>query len=88
MYEIILAARTLHSVNYGELISGAVVAILGSVLALNIRGWAEVAADFLGDKVFSALYHNEILLRIPAAFFAILGLISASVNVKILLFGF
>lgn len=88
MYEMILAARTSHSVNYGELIIGAVVAILGSVLALNIRGWAEVAADFLGDKVFSALYHNEIFLRIPAAFFAILGFVFALINVKILFFGF
>ncbi|MEU8627644.1 hypothetical protein [Streptomyces sp. NPDC048669] len=88
MYEMILAARTSHSVNYGELTIGAIVAIFGSVLALNTRGCAEAAADFLGNKAFPALYHNEIFLRVPAAFFAILGLIFALINIKILFFGF
>ena len=50
MYEMMLAARTSHSVNYGELAIGVLVAISGSVLALNVRGCAEVATDFLGDK--------------------------------------
>lgn len=88
MYEIFLAARTSHSVNYGELIGGVVVALFGSVLALNVRGCAEVTADFLGDRLLPALHRNEILLRIPAAFFAILGIIFALVNLKILFFDF
>lgn len=88
MYEMVLAARTSHSVNYGELTIGTVVAVLGSALALNTRGLAETASDFLGDKVFPALHHNGILLRVPAAFFAILGAIIALLNIKILFFGF
>ncbi|MFG2408119.1 hypothetical protein ACGFR8_28025 [Streptomyces brevispora] len=74
--------------NYGELIVGVVVAIIGSLLAFNTRGCAEVAADFMGDKVFSAFYRNEIVLRVTAAFFAIMGAVFASINIKILLFGF
>lgn len=88
MYEMILAARTSHSVNYGELIMGVVVAIIGSLLAFNIRGCAEVAADFLGDKVFSAFHHNDIILRLPAVFAAIAGAVFALENMKVLFFGF
>ncbi|MYY02562.1 MULTISPECIES: hypothetical protein [unclassified Streptomyces] len=88
MYEIILAARTSHSVNYGELIGGVVVAIIGFLLALNVRGCAEVVADFLGDKVFSAFHHNDIILRLPAAFAVIMGAVFAVKNIKILFFGF
>lgn len=88
MHEMILAARTSHSVSYGELAIGMLVAILGSVVALNIRGCAEIVADFVGNRLFSAFYRNELFLRIPAAFFAALGLMFASVNLKILIFGF
>lgn len=88
MHEMILAARTSHSVNYGELAIGALVAICGSVLALNVRGCAEVAADFLGNRAFSAYHRNELFLRFPAGFFAIFGFIVALMNLRILFFGF
>lgn len=88
MYEILLAARTSHSVNYGELIIGVLVATFGSVLALNFRGCAEVVVDFLGTWMFSAFYHNDHSLRIPAAIFAVWGFIVELINLKILFFGF
>ncbi|MFG2508583.1 hypothetical protein ACGFOW_24090 [Streptomyces rubiginosohelvolus] len=88
MYEVVLAARTSHSVNYWELFGGALVAFLGLMLALNVRGCAETASDFLGDRVFSAFYHNDLILRAPAAIFALLGAILSLINLKILFFGF
>ncbi|MDX3682599.1 MULTISPECIES: hypothetical protein [unclassified Streptomyces] len=74
--------------SYAELIIGVLVTIIGSTLALNIRGCAEMAADFVGNTLFSAFHHNEVFLRIPAAFFATLGLIFALMNLKVLIFGF
>ncbi|MER6409235.1 hypothetical protein ABT269_38515 [Streptomyces viridosporus] len=74
--------------NYGELITGALVAIFGFVLALNVRGCAEVVADFLGTWISSAFHHNDHSLRIPAALFAVWGSILALINLKILFFGF
>ncbi|WNF28691.1 hypothetical protein RI138_18680 [Streptomyces sp. C11-1] len=88
MYEVFLAARTSHSVNYGELAVGSLIAVIGSLLALNVRGCAEFAADFLGAKVFSAFYRNDLILRIPAGFFAMAGLGFSLINLKILFFGF
>ncbi|MBM7442022.1 hypothetical protein [Streptomyces sp. HB132] len=58
------------------------------MLALNIRGCAGVAADFLGDKLLPAFHRNELLLRVPAAFFAVLGFVLFLVNLKIIFFGF
>lgn len=88
MHETLLAARTSHSVNYGELITGALVATFGSVLALNVRGCAEVVADFPGTWISSAFYRNDHSLRIPAALFAVWGSVSALINLEILFFGF
>ncbi|WP_073882871.1 hypothetical protein [Streptomyces sp. CB00316] len=88
MHEMLIAARTSHSVNYGELFIGGLVAIVGSLLALNVRGWAESVADFLGSRVFSAFHHNDLILRIPAGFFATLGALISLINLKILIFGF
>ncbi|MFD6587718.1 hypothetical protein ACFWED_12625 [Streptomyces anulatus] len=88
MYEVVLAARTSHSVNYGELVGGALFALLGTMLALNVRGCAETASDFLGNRLLSAFSHNDLILRVPAAAFAILGSILFLINLKILLFGF
>ncbi|WLQ35432.1 hypothetical protein P8A18_19275 [Streptomyces castrisilvae] len=88
MYEMVLAARTSHSVNYGELIAGVLVAVIGSLLAFNIRGCAEAVADFLGEMIFSAFYRNDLILRLPAGFAAIMGTAFAFINIKILLFGF
>lgn len=88
MYEMALAARTSHSVNYGELIAGVLVAVIGSLLAFNVRGCAEAVADFLGERTFSAFYRNDIALRLPAGFAAIMGAVFAFNNIKILLFGF
>ncbi|MFC8536776.1 hypothetical protein ACFUJY_23040 [Streptomyces sp. NPDC057249] len=85
---MILAARTSHSVNYGELFIGAAVAITGSLLAFNIRGCAESVAKFLGNKGISAFYLNSLILRLPSAFFAILGAAFTFMNLKILFFGF
>ncbi|MEV7115132.1 hypothetical protein [Streptomyces anulatus] len=87
MYEILVAARTSHSVNYGELVIGAFIALFGSLLAFNIKGCAEVVADFLGRMV-SAFHHNDLVLRIPAGFFAVAGIILVLVNLKIAFFGF
>ncbi|MEV5162834.1 hypothetical protein, partial [Streptomyces sp. NPDC053728] len=64
------------------------VAFLGLMLALNVRGCAEAASDFLGGRVFSAFYHNDLILRAPAAVFALLGAILSLINLKILFFGF
>ncbi|NEB38264.1 hypothetical protein [Streptomyces sp. SID14515] len=88
MHDLILAARTSHSVSYGELTAGVLLAVFGSLLALNVKGWAEVASDFLGRRMFSAFHHNDLILRIPAGFFAVGGVILASINLKILFFGF
>ncbi|MEU0619730.1 hypothetical protein ABZ329_02525 [Streptomyces rubiginosohelvolus] len=88
MHDLILAARTSHSVSYGELGVGVLLAVFGSLLALNVRGWAEAASDFLGSRVFPAFHHNDLILRIPAGFFAVGGVILASINLKILFFGF
>lgn len=88
MYELILAARTSHLVRYGELAVGVLLAVFGSLFALNVKGWAEVASDFLGRVMFSAFYHNDLILRIPAGFFAVGGVILTSINLKILFFGF
>ncbi|MFE7623864.1 hypothetical protein [Streptomyces sp. NPDC057509] len=88
MYEMILAARTSHSADYGELIAGVLVAVIGSLLAFNIRGCAEAVADFLGERIFSAFYRNDIALRLTAGFAALMGTIFAFINTKILLFGF
>jgi len=57
-------------------------------LALNVRGCAEVVADFLGTWISSAFYRNDHSLRIPAALFAVWGSIVTSINLKILFFGF
>ncbi|MGY5001493.1 hypothetical protein [Streptomyces griseus] len=88
MYELILAARTSHSANYGELAVGVLLAVFGSLLALNVKGCSETVADFLGNRIISAFHHNDLILRIPAAFFAVGGVILASINLKILFFGF
>lgn len=88
MHEFIAVARTSHSASYGELAAGLLLAVGGSLLAFNVKGWAEVVSDFLGSRLFSAFYHNDLALRLPAGFFAIFGAILASINLKILFFGF
>lgn len=85
---MILAARTSHSVHYGELVIGILVAMGGSMLALNVRGCADMAADFLENRTFSTSYRNETFLRVPAGFFAILGYIIALTNLRIMFLGF
>ncbi|MFF8743405.1 MULTISPECIES: hypothetical protein [Streptomyces] len=88
MYEFIAAARTSHSASYGELAAGLLLAVGGSLLAFNVKGWAEIVSDFLGNRLFSAFYHNDLALRLPAGFFAVFGAILTSINLKILFFGF
>ncbi|MFH9266031.1 hypothetical protein ACH4KN_17495 [Streptomyces sp. NPDC017546] len=88
MCELIIAARISHSVSYGELAVGVLIAFFGTLLALNVKGCAEVASDFLGRGMLSAFYHNDHILRIPAGFFAAFGVILALINLKILFFGF
>ncbi|MFD7421911.1 hypothetical protein ACFV6M_15905 [Streptomyces californicus] len=75
-------------VSLGELAAGLLLAVGGSLLAFNVKGWAEVVSDFLGSRLFSAFYHNDLALRLPAGFFAVFGAILASINLKILFFGF
>ncbi|MCX4489572.1 hypothetical protein OG890_37430 [Streptomyces anulatus] len=87
MYEILVAARTSHSVNYGELVIGAFIALFGSLFALNVRGCAEFVVDFLG-RLISAFHHNDLVLRIPAGFLAVAGTVLVLINLKIALFGF
>ncbi|WP_030737248.1 hypothetical protein [Streptomyces griseus] len=88
MHEFIAVARTSHSASYGELAARLLLAVGGSLLAFNVKGWAEVVSDFLGSRLFSAFYHNDLALRLPAGFFAVFGTILASINLKILFFGF
>lgn len=87
MYEILVAARTSHSVNYGELVIGAFMTLFGSLLALNVKGCAEIVTDFFG-MLISAFHHNDLLLRIPAGFFAVAGTVFVVINLKIAFFGF